>query len=228
MSNLEELVVFYLELCQYEKKLSQDTLKAYRIDLRQFTCFCAGREEGKDLISSYVKYLNETFSPRSVKRKLASVRAFYHTMEELEQIPQNPFDKLRLHIQYPRQLPRTIPEDLVQALLREAYSEYRRRGEDLRVLRDIVVLELLFSTGIRVSELCKLPPQTVHLNEHKLRLLISGKGRCPNSPCGGPFAVSAPAPCHAACYSAHVPPYICYIAVGVRNGRPLYSGASRP
>ena len=41
MSNLDELVVFYLELCQYEKKLSQDTLKAYRIDLRQFACaFC--------------------------------------------------------------------------------------------------------------------------------------------------------------------------------------------
>ena len=177
MSNLDELVVFYLELCQYEKKLSQDTLKAYRIDLRQFACFCAGREGGKDLISSYVKYLNETFSPRSVKRKLASVRAFYHTMEELEQIPQNPFDKLRFHIQYPRQLPRTISEDLVQDLLCEAYSEYRRRGEDLRVLRDIVVLELLFSTGIRVSELCKLSPQTVQLSEHKLRLLISGKGR---------------------------------------------------
>ena len=176
MSNLEELVVFYLELCQYEKKLSQDTLKAYRIDLRQFACFCAGREGGKDLISSYIKYLNETFSPRSVKRKLASVRAFYHTMEELEQIPQNPFDKLRFHIQYPRQLPRTIPEDLVHALLCEAYSEYRRQGEDLRVLRDIVVLELLFSTGIRVSELCKLSPQTVQLSEHKLRLLISGKG----------------------------------------------------
>ena len=87
------------------------------------------------------------------------------------------YDKLRLHIQYPRQLPRTIPEDLVQALLREAYSEYRRRGEDLRVLRDIVVLELLFSTGIRVSELCKLSPQTVQLSEHKLRLLINGKGR---------------------------------------------------
>ena len=54
---------------------------------------------------------------------------------------------------------------------------HRRRGEDLRVLRDIVVLELLFSTGIRVSELCKLSPQTVQLSEHKLRLLISGKGR---------------------------------------------------
>ena len=93
------------------------------------------------------------------------------------QIPQNPFDKLRLHIQYPRQLPRTIPEELVQALLREAYSEYRRKGEDLRVLRDIVVLELLFSTGIRVAEPCKLSPETVQLSEHKLRLLISEKGR---------------------------------------------------
>lgn len=177
MSNLEELFTTYLDLCRYEKKLSQDTLKAYRIDLRQFACFCAGRQGDKDIINSYVKYLNETFVPRSVKRKLASVRAFYKTMEELEQIPQNPFDKLRLHIQYPRQLPRTIPEDLVQALLREAYSEYRRKGEDIRVLRDIVVLELLFSTGIRVSELCKLSPETVQLSEHKLRLLISGKGR---------------------------------------------------
>lgn len=46
MSNLDELVVFYLELCQYEKKLSQDTLKAYRIDLRQFACFApVGRVE---------------------------------------------------------------------------------------------------------------------------------------------------------------------------------------
>lgn len=177
MPNFDELLAFYLELCQYEKKLSPDTLKAYRIDLRQFALFCAGQEQDKALISNYVKHLNESFAPRSVKRKLASVRAFYHTMEELEKIPQNPFDKLRFHIQYPRQLPRTIPEDLVQALLREAYSEYRRRGEDLRVLRDIVVLELLFSTGIRVSELCKLSPQTVQLSEHKLRLLINGKGR---------------------------------------------------
>lgn len=177
MSKLEELFTSYLDLCRYEKKLSPDTLKAYQIDLRQYACFCADRPGERDIISSYVKYLNETFAPRSVKRKLASVRAFYRTMEELEQIPQNPFNKLRFHIHYPRQLPRTIPEDLVQALLREAYSEYQRRGKDLRVLRDIVVLELLFSTGIRVSELCRLSPETVQLSEKKLRLLINGKGR---------------------------------------------------
>ena len=177
-------------------------------------------------------------------------------MEELEQIPQNPFDKLSLHIQYPRQLPRTIPEDLVQALLREAYSEYRRRGEDLRVLRDIVVLELLFSTGIRVSELCKLSPETVQLSEHKLRLLISGKGRKERiiqieTPeilhilriyccrCGEQIheanalllnnrkmPVSAPAPCRTAGHAAYVPPYIRHLAAGGRYGYPIYPGPS--
>lgn len=45
------------------------------------------------------------------------------------------------------------------------------------VLRDILVLELLFGTGIRVSELCALSPQTVQLGAHKLRLLIHGKGQ---------------------------------------------------
>ena len=56
MSNLEELVVFYLELCQYEKKLSQDTLKAYRIDLRQFTLAPLGQAQagvGTGLLSYY-------------------------------------------------------------------------------------------------------------------------------------------------------------------------------
>lgn len=177
MPNIDELLAFYLELCQYEKKLSPDTLKAYRIDLRQFALFCAGQEQDKALISNYVKHLNESFAPRSVKRKLASIRAFFQTMEDLEKIQYNPFNKFRFHIQYPRQLPRTIPEDIVRALLHEAYSEYQNSNKALCVLRDIVVLELLFSTGIRVSELCKLTPETVLLSEHKLRLLINGKGR---------------------------------------------------
>ena len=174
MSNFDELLTFYLELCQYEKNLSPDTLKAYRIDLRQFARFCGDRQQDKALISNYVKHLNESFAPRSVKRKLASIRAFYQAMEDLEQIQDNPFNKLRFHIQYPRQLPRTIPENIVRALLHEAYSEYQNNNQEFRVLRDIVVLELLFTTGIRVSELCKLTPETVQLSEHKLRLLING------------------------------------------------------
>ena len=107
MNNLEALIECYLDICQYEKKLSQDTLKAYRTDLAQFRAFVGGAEVSRDLLSQYIKYLNNSFAPRSVKRKLASLRAFYRLMETREAISQNPFEKLQIHIQAPRQLPRT-------------------------------------------------------------------------------------------------------------------------
>lgn len=175
MSNLESLIARYMDICECEKKLSPDTLKAYRIDLTQFQLFAGETELTKDLLSLYVKHLNGCYSPRSVKRKLASLLAFFRMMEERELIDQNPFEKLRFHIQTPKQLPRTIPERIVQDLLSEAYREYRPGAE--AVLRDILVLELLFGTGMRVSELCALSPQTVQLDTHRLRLLIHGKGQ---------------------------------------------------
>lgn len=95
MNNLEALIECYLDICQYEKKLSQDTLKAYRTDLAQFRAFVGGAEVSRDLLSQYIKYLNNSFAPRSVKRKLASLRAFYRLMETREAISQNPFVLLR-------------------------------------------------------------------------------------------------------------------------------------
>ena len=88
MNNLEALIECYLDICQYEKKLSQDTLKAYRTDLAQFRAFVGGAEVSRDLLSQYIKYLNNSFAPRSVKRKLASLRAFYRLMETREAISQ--------------------------------------------------------------------------------------------------------------------------------------------
>ena len=175
MNDLEALTRLYLDMCRYEKRLSPDTLKAYRIDLAQFKAFVGEQAVTRDLLGGYMKYLNKTFAPRSVRRKLASLRAFYRTMEEQERIEHNPFEKLRVHIQRPKQLPRIIPENVVQALLEAAYEEYR--PDAVFVLRDIVVLELLFNTGMRVSELCALSPQTVQLEEDKLRFLIYGKGK---------------------------------------------------
>ena len=96
MNNLEALIECYLDICQYEKKLSQDTLKAYRTDLAQFRAFVGGAEVSRDLLSQYIKYLNNSFAPRSVKRKLASLRAFYRLMETREAISQNPFEKLQI------------------------------------------------------------------------------------------------------------------------------------
>ena len=175
MHTLSSLIADYLEVGEYEKQLSPDTIKAYRIDLRQFLEFAGDVWPDKDVLNQYIKHINQTFAPRSVKRKLASVRAFYHEMELSGQLDKNPFDKLHIRIQSPKQLPRIIPEQVVQALLQSAYDSYMPGCRE--TLRDIVVLELLFSTGLRVSELCALSKDSFQLGESELRLLINGKGR---------------------------------------------------
>lgn len=175
MQALSSLIADYLEAGQYEKQLSADTIKAYRIDLRQFLSFTKGSWADKDMLEQYIKHLNQHFAPRSVKRKLASVRAFYHEMEISGEIEENPFNKLHIRIHSPQQLPRIIPEQIVQALLQSAYDAYTPGRRE--VLRDIIVLELLFSTGLRVSELCALSQDTFLLNDSGLRLLVKGKGR---------------------------------------------------
>ena len=175
MQSLLQSIEQYLEACEYERNLSADTLKAYRIDLRQFSEFTKGEWADRDMLNRYIKHLNVCFAPRSVKRKLASVRAFYHELEYSGTLEENPFHKLHIRIQSPKQLPRTIPDHLVHSLLQRAYDAYAPGKRE--ALRDILVLELLFSTGLRVSELCRLSTETFVLGESELRLLVNGKGR---------------------------------------------------
>ena len=175
MQTLSQSIVQYLEMCHYERNLSADTLKAYRIDLRQFSEFTKGEWADRDMLNRYIKHLNVCFSPRSVKRILASVRAFYHELEYNGTLEESPFHKLHIRIQSPKQLPRTIPGHLVHDLLQCAYDAYVPNKRE--VLRDILVLELLFSTGLRVSELCSLSTETFMIGESELRLLVNGKGR---------------------------------------------------
>lgn len=175
MQALSLLISEYLEACEYEKKLSPYTIKAYRIDLQQFSEFTNGLCIDKETLTQYVKFLNQNFAPRSAKRKIASVRAFYHELELNETIEVNPFHKLHIRIKSPIQLPRTIPSQIVHNLLQSAYDAYSP-GHRV-ILRDIVVLELLFSTGLRVSGLCSLTKETFQLDDAGLRLLINGKGK---------------------------------------------------
>lgn len=174
MQTLLSLIEQYLDTCEYEKKLSPDTIKAYRIDLWQFSEFVGEEWKNGDMLNCYIKFLNQHFAPRSVKRKVASVRAFYHELELRGLLEPNPFNKLHIRIHSPQQLPRIIPKQTIHDLLQNAYEAYALGCRE--TLRDIVVLELLFSTGLRVSELCALSKDTFSLNDEGLRLLINGKG----------------------------------------------------
>ena len=92
MQTLSSLITGYLETDEYEKQLSPDTIKAYRIDLLQFLDFTGGEWADKDVLNQYIKHLNQHFAPRSAKRKLASIRAFYHEMEMCGKLEENPFE----------------------------------------------------------------------------------------------------------------------------------------
>lgn len=175
MQQLLSQIADYLETGSSGKQLSPNTIKAYRIDLQQFWNFTGGVWADQAMLNQYIKYLNQHFAPRSAKRKLASIRAFYHEMKVKGELEENPFERLHIRIHSPRQLPRVIPSQTVHDLLQSAYDSYITGNR--WILRDIVVLELLFSTGLRVSELCALSKDTFHLADNGLRLLINGKGR---------------------------------------------------
>lgn len=179
MQDLQQQIEQYLLSCRYQKGLNIKTLKAYRIDLQQFAAFTKSNqlELKREHILQYISNLQETYRSRTVRRKIASVKAFCNYLEYEQIIVESPFTRLRLKLNAPLILPRTIPLSAIEAVLAAAYrqktsdqSEQQRKIS----LRDIAVLELLFATGIRVSELCSLKPDDIRLDEGEVK--IYGKG----------------------------------------------------
>lgn len=168
----------YLNVCNTSKGLSDLTIKAYRIDLKNFCGYMNNKNpfERKQIIE-YINYLYKCYKPKSAKRKIACIKAFYRYMEIEDIIDVNPFHKIVLKYKEPILLPRTIPLDCVYKILSYAYSQLNiaktvRQKET--ALRDIVVLELLFSTGMRVSEVSHIKLNGLDLKGNTIR--IFGKG----------------------------------------------------
>jgi integrase/recombinase XerD len=176
---IDEQIRSYLHICQYRKNLDEKTVKAYRIDLRQYSAFLAENllEISKESISMYIMDMNRRFKPRSVKRKIASIKAFLNYLEDEDLIEYNPFNKLRIGLREPVLLPRTIPLRTIELLLSEAHhmiSDGPTAYSKKYALRDTAVMELMFATGLRVSELCRLNVADLDLVEGAVK--IYGKG----------------------------------------------------
>lgn len=181
MREINSLIKKYLNYCQFCKGLSLKTIKAYRIDLKQFAEYCGakeGRMTDRNIINDYVAELQKHYKAKSTKRKMASIKAFFNYLEYEEVIEFNPFSKLHIRLNEPFVLPRTIPLKTIEMLLRSAYCEKNKcvkKGQQYRIrCQDIAVLELLFASGMRVSELCSLTTDSVNLQDGTIR--IYGKG----------------------------------------------------
>lgn len=180
MTNLQTNIENYLNYCQYQKRLDSKTLKAYRIDLAQFQSQIPSAvisEITPELLEHYIVELHRRYKPKTVKRKLASLKALFRYFEYKELLERNPFQKIQVKFREPVILPKTIPLPTVEHFLSAIYSQYKNAGtvyQKRNALRDAAVIELLFATGMRISELCSLEKNDINLSERTI--LIYGKG----------------------------------------------------
>lgn len=177
--NLDETVLSYLKYCQYQKRLDEKTIKAYRIDLTQFILAVQAHDDplNKNIVSQYVQQMHNDFKPKTVKRKIAIFRAFFNYLEFEDIIETNPIHKLRLEFREPILLPKSVPLKIVQQLLETANQlqvESSTSYQHCVKSRNMAVLELLFATGLRVSELCSLHITDVNLQSGNIK--VWGKG----------------------------------------------------
>lgn len=170
----------FIDVIWMEKGLSENTLSAYRTDLKQFAAWLC-RSENKadslenaivtakrDNIIAYLAVLEKSeMSPRSRARLLSSLKRFYAYLLREKKIEVDPVALISAP-KLGRSLPKTLTEDDVDALLNSPDTS------TLLGFRDRALFEVLYATGLRVSELVEIQLNQVNLNQGVLRVV--GKG----------------------------------------------------
>ena len=165
----------YLEFCKYRKELNRNTLKAYRIDLEQYLSFIKKDFLLKARIGEYITELHKKYKQKTVKRKIASIKAFYRYLEEEERLEgSDPFARIRVKFKETKSLPRIIPRNDIERLLNYMYTVMKQSGQKATIYRDLSVIEMFFATGARVYEISNLKIQDIDLDNGIIKLF--GKG----------------------------------------------------
>lgn len=176
--NKEKLIEKYFKDCILRKRLNEKTIKAYRIDLDQFSKYVDDNLTNPDKISDYIYYLNNEYEkPKTIKRKIASVKAFYSYLEYEGYIDVSPFRKIRSKMKEPFILPKTISSDVIQKVISYQYDLINNAKTNYQLkqnVRNTAIIELLLATGIRISELSYIEQININLNTGTLK--INGKG----------------------------------------------------
>lgn len=164
-----QLLSEYLEYIEIEKGLSQNTVDAYRRDLSFFIDFC--RNDGvlslndikRSNVNSFILKLREdSYTPRSIVRKIASLRGFFKWLCANEFIALNPTQTLE-QPKLPKRLPKVMTIEEVNAILTSDLNK-----------EEALIVELLYGCGLRVSELVNLKLNNIDVNSKYIQCY--GKG----------------------------------------------------
>ncbi len=166
----------FIQYLRYEKRYSPHSIKAYQNDLLQFQKFLEEQYELREIqaveslhIRSWVVQLLQTaLAPSSVHRKISSLKSFYKFLRQKGQLEHNPFQGLSLP-KKGEQLPVFVEEKKLAQLF-----ERQHFPDGFEGLRDYMLLDLLYSTGMRRAELIALQWSAIDFSAQRLR--IHGKG----------------------------------------------------
>lgn len=182
---IDNVITNFLFHCQYEKCLNIKTISAYSSDLHLFSDYIQANypsvmftQVSKDILKMFLQHISK-YKPKTVKRKLASLKALFNYYDYEHDNFLNPFRKLHIRLKEPYILPIVMTNNEVREILKYLYG-LRDKNSDANSYtyksqtRDIAVIELLFATGIRVSELCELSCDSVDLKQATIK--VFGKG----------------------------------------------------
>ena len=166
---MEQALQGFLNHLTVEKGASPHTVAAYRNDLGQLLEFTEGARVSPRLLSDYVIALQERgYSNTTVARKIASVKSFFGFLLEEGEVKEDPTEDLSSP-RTGRSLPKPLSEEDILRLLEEPFKLGTPEG-----LRDGAMLEVLYASGLRVSEMINLNVRDVNVDEQYLRCM--GKG----------------------------------------------------
>jgi integrase/recombinase XerC len=168
--NYQESFVNYLK---YEKRNSSHTVTAYKKDLDQFVSFCTEmvgefnikRVDVKLVRSWIVALMEQKYTPRSVSRKISTVKAFYRFLMKNEIVENNPATNIPVP-KIRKKLPNFVEENNLHHLLDDGYFT-----DDFKGIRDKLIITLLYGTGIRLAELLNLKDRDFDTKGYLIKVL---------------------------------------------------------
>ena len=168
-----KLISTYLSYCETHKRLSTHTIRAYKNDLLQFY------NSNYNNVESYIEFLTKSnIKSNTLRRKIASLKVFYNYLKFQDIIDENPFNQLRFQFRKEKILPKTIPYDILKSVY--SYSEQKviyskSKYQKQKAERNLLIISLLLSTGIRISELCHIHLKDINFSNRTLHIIGKGK-----------------------------------------------------
>ena len=164
MQNVDEFLLYQKK----EKGFSDYTIKNYGIDLDEFYDFTQNKIIDIDLIRKYLKHLyDKNYKSRSISRKVSSLKSYFKYLESEGVIDDNPMSLIS-NPKIEKTLPNYLNYNDLEKLLE--YPDINKKNG----LRDALILEMLYSSGCRVSELSNIKIKDINFKDRKI--LILGKG----------------------------------------------------